>query len=316
MKNNHKGRDILIEQILQDCNEGFVDDIKASLGGAKEWLKADARNSFRFKNKADIKDDRKYSKEGGKIRSYAKSILKTLKSFKNAGGTLGKGMLIDDVISRMEQVSRGNYPKPIFNNSKTSSNPIIKNNVIKPDEIKTDEMKSNEIKPDILKSHSSNDKNILKNKPSNLEKFKSPEQEDMRDNNTRVSDDDKKYDSNPWTMGKSGSRMMRTTRGRVIDDKEQQPQLQLMNNIQNKKSALRQKVEPKANDKLRISEISKELVNLLDEYKQKNGDSIPKVGIDKIINHFKNVAQKYNSTNLNINESNTTAQLSMLNSIR
>lgn len=305
MKNNHKGRDILIEQILQDCNEGFVDDIKASLGGAKEWLKADARNSFRFKNKADIKDDRKYSKEGGKIRSYAKSILKTLKSFKNAGGTLGKGMLIDDVISRMEQVSRGNYPKSIFNSTKTTSKPIIKNNVIKTDEIK----------PDTSKSHSSNDKNIFKNKPSNLEKFKSPEQKDMRDKDTHVSDDNKKYDNNPWTMDKSESRMMRTTRGRVIDDKERQPQLQLMNNIQNKKSALRQKVEPRANDKLRISEISKELVNLLDEYKQKNGDSIPKVGIDKIINHFKNVAQKYNSTNLNINESNTTAQLSMLNSI-
>lgn len=108
--------DILIEQCIQDVNgeyleEGFVDNIKAGLNGAKEWLKADARNSFKFGKKNDIKNDRRWSARKGKVASYAKSIANTMQDFKKQGGTLGKGMKVDDVISRLNQVAQGKYPR-------------------------------------------------------------------------------------------------------------------------------------------------------------------------------------------------------------
>lgn len=108
--------DILIEQCIQDANgeyleEGFVDNIKAGLNGAKEWIKADARNSFKLGKKNDIKNDRKWSARKGKVASYAKSIANTMQDFKKQGGTLGRGMKVDDVISRLNQVAQGKYPR-------------------------------------------------------------------------------------------------------------------------------------------------------------------------------------------------------------
>ena len=108
--------DILIEQCIQDANgeyleEGFVDNIKAGLNGAKEWLRADARNSFKLGKKNDIKNDRKWSARKGKVASYAKSIANTMQDFKKQGGTLGRGMKVDDVISRLNQVAQGKYPR-------------------------------------------------------------------------------------------------------------------------------------------------------------------------------------------------------------
>ena len=78
--------DILIEQCIQDANneyleEGFVDNIKAGFNGAKEWLKADARNSFKLRNKNDIKNDRRWSARKGKVSSYAKSIANTFQDY-------------------------------------------------------------------------------------------------------------------------------------------------------------------------------------------------------------------------------------------
>ena len=108
--------DILIEQCIQDANgeyleEGFVDNVKAGLNGAKEWLKADARNSFKLGKKNDIKNNRKWSARKGKVASYAKSIANTMQDFKKQGGTLGRGMKVDDVISRLNQVAQGKYPR-------------------------------------------------------------------------------------------------------------------------------------------------------------------------------------------------------------
>lgn len=114
--------DILIEQCIQDANneyleEGFVDNIKAGFSGAKEWLKADARNSFKLRNKNDIKNDRRWSARKGKVSSYAKSIANTLQDYKKSGGTLGRGMKVDDVISRLNQVAQGKYPRGKAENS-------------------------------------------------------------------------------------------------------------------------------------------------------------------------------------------------------
>ena len=115
--------DILIEQCIQDANceyleEGFMDNIKAGLNGAKEWLKADARNSFKLRNKNDVKNDRRWSQRKGKVSSYAKSIANTLQDYKKSGGTLGRGMKVDDVISRLNQVAQGKYPR---GNAQTSA---------------------------------------------------------------------------------------------------------------------------------------------------------------------------------------------------
>lgn len=114
--------DILIEQCIQDVNneyleEGFVDNIKAGFNGAKEWLKADARNSFKLRNKNDMKNDRRWSARKGKVSSYAKSIANTLQDYKKSGGTLGRGMKVDDVISRLNQVAQGKYPRGEAQNS-------------------------------------------------------------------------------------------------------------------------------------------------------------------------------------------------------
>lgn len=108
--------DILIEQCIQDTNreylgEGFVDNVKAGLNGAKEWLKADARNSFKLRKKSDMKNDRRWSARKGKVASYAKSIANTLQDFKKQGGTLGRGIKVDEVISRLNQVAQGKYPR-------------------------------------------------------------------------------------------------------------------------------------------------------------------------------------------------------------
>ena len=110
--------DILIEQCIQDAKneyleEGFVDNIKAGLNGAKEWIKADARNSFKFRNNNNIKNDRAIAARNGKTASYAKSIANTMEDFKKNGGTLGKGVDIDDVISRLNQVAQGKYPRGV-----------------------------------------------------------------------------------------------------------------------------------------------------------------------------------------------------------
>lgn len=115
--------DILIEQCIQDTNgeyleEGFVDNVKAGLNGAKEWLKADARNSFKLRKKSDMKNDRRWSQRKGKVSSYAKSIANTLQDYKKSGGTLGRGMKVDDVISRLNQVAQGKYPR---GNAQTSA---------------------------------------------------------------------------------------------------------------------------------------------------------------------------------------------------
>lgn len=114
--------DILIEQCIQDTKneyleEGFVDNIKAGFNGAKEWLKADARNSFKLRNKNNIKNDRRWSARKGKVSSYAKSIANTLQDYKKSGGTLGRGMKVDDVISRLNQVAQGKYPRGKAQNS-------------------------------------------------------------------------------------------------------------------------------------------------------------------------------------------------------
>lgn len=114
--------DILIEQCIQDANneyleEGFVDNIKAGFNGAKEWLKADTRNSFKLRNKNDMKNDRRWSARKGKVSSYAKSIANTLQDYKKSGGTLGRGMKVDDVISRLNQVAQGKYPRGKAQNS-------------------------------------------------------------------------------------------------------------------------------------------------------------------------------------------------------
>lgn len=114
--------DILIEQCIQDTKneyleEGFVDNIKAGFNGAKEWLKADARNSFKLRNKNDMKNDRRWSVRKGKVSSYAKSIANTLQDYKKSGGTLGRGMKVDDVISRLNQVAQGKYPRGKAQNS-------------------------------------------------------------------------------------------------------------------------------------------------------------------------------------------------------
>ena len=114
--------DILVEQCIQDVNneyleEGFVDNIKAGFNGAKEWLKADARNSFKLRNKNDMKNDRRWSARKGKVSSYAKSIANTLQDYKKSGGTLGRGMKVDDVISRLNQVAQGKYPRGKAQNS-------------------------------------------------------------------------------------------------------------------------------------------------------------------------------------------------------
>lgn len=115
-------RELLIEQCLYDAeferegsiNEGFVDDFKANLRGAGEWLKQDAKDSFRLRKKNDIKSNRTNAKISGKVKSYAGSLAKTMKDFRNTGGTLGSNIDgIDDVINRLDQVSKGIAPRGI-----------------------------------------------------------------------------------------------------------------------------------------------------------------------------------------------------------
>lgn len=115
-------RELLIEQCLYDAeferegsiNEGFVDDFKANLRGAGEWLKQDAKNSFRLRKKNDIKSNRTNAKISGKVKSYAGSLAKTMKDFRNTGGTLGSNIDgIDDVINRLDQVSKGIAPRGV-----------------------------------------------------------------------------------------------------------------------------------------------------------------------------------------------------------
>lgn len=115
-------RELLIEQCLYDAeferegsiNEGFVDDIKAKLRGAGEWLKQDAKDSFRLRKKNDIKSNRTNAKISGKVKSYAGSLAKTMKDFRNTGGTLGSNIDgIDDVINRLDQVSKGIAPRGV-----------------------------------------------------------------------------------------------------------------------------------------------------------------------------------------------------------
>lgn len=110
-------RDILIEQCLQDAkyerlDEGWWDDIKANVRGAGEWLKQDAKDSFKLRNKDDIKTKRTDAKQSGKIKSYANSLAKTMSDYKKNGGTLGQDIEnIDDAINRLNLVANGKAPR-------------------------------------------------------------------------------------------------------------------------------------------------------------------------------------------------------------
>lgn len=115
-------RDFLIEQCLYDAyceregviNEGFVDDFKANARAAGEWLKQDAKDSFRLRKKGDVQANRKNAAASGKIKSYAGSLAKTMSDFKKSGGTLGRNMSnIDDVINRLDLVSKGKLPRGV-----------------------------------------------------------------------------------------------------------------------------------------------------------------------------------------------------------
>lgn len=115
-------RDFLIEQCLYDAyceregviNEGFVDDFKANARAAGEWLKQDAKDSFRLRKKGEIQSNRKNAAASGKIKSYAGSLAKTMSDFKKSGGTLGRNISnIDDVINRLNLVSQGKLPRGV-----------------------------------------------------------------------------------------------------------------------------------------------------------------------------------------------------------
>lgn len=115
-------RDFLIEQCLYDAyceregviNEGFVDDFKANARAAGEWLKQDAKDSFRLRKKGEVQANRKNAAASGKIKSYAGSLAKTMSDFKKSGGTLGRNMSnIDDVINRLDLVSKGKLPRGV-----------------------------------------------------------------------------------------------------------------------------------------------------------------------------------------------------------
>lgn len=115
-------RDLLIEQCLHDAyceregiiNEGFIDNLKANARAAGEWLKQDAKDSFRLRKKGKVQDNRKNAAASGKIKSYAGSLAKTMSDFKKSGGTLGRNMTnIDDVINRLDLVSQGKLPRGV-----------------------------------------------------------------------------------------------------------------------------------------------------------------------------------------------------------
>ena len=118
-------RDFLIEQCIQDAryerlDEGWWDDVKANVRGAGEWLKQDAKDSFKLRKKGDVKNNRKYARINGKVKSYANSIANTLKDYKSNGGTLGRNIEnIDDVINRLTQVANGQAPRGLNRNRQT-----------------------------------------------------------------------------------------------------------------------------------------------------------------------------------------------------
>lgn len=114
-------REFLIEQCLQDAyynrnedrlDEGWWENIKASANGAKEWLKADLKDSFTLKSKQKIKKDRTKAKMRGKAQSYAISAAKMLLSFVDAGGKIGNNIKdIHDVIIRLKRFGYGRLKK-------------------------------------------------------------------------------------------------------------------------------------------------------------------------------------------------------------
>lgn len=120
-------RNLLIEQCLHDAyceenniiNEGVWDNIKAgaagAMGGAWNALKTDAKNSFRLKSRDELKADAKNAYNSGrdaaKIKSYAKSLSKTMQDFINAGGKLGTNIDDEnDVVERLKRVTQGLNP--------------------------------------------------------------------------------------------------------------------------------------------------------------------------------------------------------------
>lgn len=132
-------RDLLIEQCLHDAyceregiiNEGFIDNLKANARAAGEWLKQDAKDSFRLRKKGDVQANRKNAAASGKIKSYAGSLAKTMSDFKKSGGTLGRNINnIDDVINRLNLVSKGkSLHKVIGNNGNEQGQPIKKSSI-------------------------------------------------------------------------------------------------------------------------------------------------------------------------------------------
>lgn len=126
-KKQPTNRELLIEQCLYDAyceenniiNEGMWDNIKANVAGAVAgaWngLKADAANSFRLRSRDQIKNDvsnaAKQGAQSAKIKSYAKSLSSTLKSFIQAGGKLGTNIDNEnDVLQRLERIKQGLDP--------------------------------------------------------------------------------------------------------------------------------------------------------------------------------------------------------------
>lgn len=120
-------RNLLIEQCLHDAyceenniiNEGVWDNIKAgaagAMGGAWNALKADAKNSFTLKSSDELKKDAKNAYNSGRnaarIKSYAKSLSKTMQDFINAGGKLGTDIQDEgEIVERLKRITQGLDP--------------------------------------------------------------------------------------------------------------------------------------------------------------------------------------------------------------
>ena len=125
-------RDLLIEQCLHDAyceregiiNEGWYDDLKAGLGSKMASLGQRAENVVRGGSGLEKSERTHAAKSSAKIRSYANGLAQTMFDFKRSGGTLGRNIRnIDDVIHRLDLVSKGKVPDGPANDEPVSNQP-------------------------------------------------------------------------------------------------------------------------------------------------------------------------------------------------
>ena len=286
-------RDILIEQCLQDAkyerlDEGWWDDVKANVRGAGEWLKQDAKDSFRLRKKGDIKTKRTDAKQSGKVKSYANSLAKTMSDYKKNGGTLGQDIEnIDDAINRLTQVANGQPPRGRYRNNSNVQSQHSPKNIVQSQPVQTPASNTSQAYPSSIAKPA----NTIKQTSTNISNSSainsnSPAQSAMLDTINKSDEQNSNDEANVQTSSNNKSKFDR----KVVKDRAKN--IKNIRKQRDKEAAAADKAEKVKKNGTLGQKISKGVSNVKNSIVNGASDALDK-GIKGVKKTYKNLKDRF-----------------------